>query len=1496
MKFHLRLARASFRTLAWSLILVAVGVLALLRTALGHEVILGWALAEANQRLAGRVEVEGLRSANILRGSRLLGVELRTPDGQVFLSTDSLELSYSVWGLIRGDLILRNIRVWGTEMDLVWSRDREGSTLERWLSSPGPVPPRPEGAAEAGPGPTVRLEDIRIEDAVFRLRRPTGLSPDGMVRVLPVDGGSLALDVRMDALEAPALVVAPAAQGGTVVDVASARGRVDILQETIPIRELATRVQIAGQSLNAQVEALELPQFQATGSVEVFLGQEVEERVRVDLDVTDLDGEALRSVAPWAPPVRGAARVQGRVQERGSNWSFGGLRASWAGGAIRGSGSVRVRDGVALQDVDLRFEELPVDAMALYLPIAEGKPGVLSGNARLDGPVDQLGVLGRIGIRTDGNLLSTADVSGTLLRSGGTVAFSNTEIRLSPLSYPSLDPWVPGLPVAGTGSARLLVTGSVAEGLRVDFDVTHRGSVGGVSRMLGQGSFRQSEGTWRVDVQGDAAPFQLAALLDRRPGLPVQGAAFGSFRVAGAMDSLGIRVEVRGEEGRLEMDGTLNPQDLTRTVSIAGVLDGFRLGAFVTPAGDRTVLSGEIRGQAEGRGESMVGVGTIRLVDSRLQGVRVDSIFVDSFVREGRLVLDTARASVGGVEFDGGGDLALPGVRVPSGTMEVRFQADSLMGLRPAFLGEVVHARDTLQPLDREILLLEGVDPDTLPVLADVTLSGSLRGRVALEGALDDFQGSGEMTLEGASYGEYYLERASLEASGTELPGEAARLDLRLDTDSLHAFGRGLAGSQVRTVLGREGARASVRLVRSGSEDYTFAGGVSVSEGVYRVDLDQADLRFDSAVYSLTAPARFTWTDSVFVVDRLELVRPGPEEVRIAATGNLPQRGNADFRARVQGARLERLVGLLQLTGRDWRGRVDLDLQVVGPAASPAIQGNFQGRELVIGQFEADSTWVDLDYRDRVAQIRASAWNEDRVFLEGEGSVPVDLSLRSGVDRTRDDPLDLAIQIREVDVAPLVAILEDLEDVEGVVSGDFTVRGTLDEPTPEGIVRLENGAWTVGALGVRQRNVQGIFTLTPDGSVAVNAQATSGGRLDLSGQVMLTSLTNPDLDLALRFQGFQAVDRRDVTGALTGTLQLTGAYTRPRVAGSLSVDRGVLFLEEFQRAAGVVDLTDPLFLGLVERETFAIPVDRPLLSGIRNPFLDSLRLDVDLTVPRDTWLRSGDMNVEIGGELDLAYDRPQRDLVLVGELLARRGQYTVFGRTFEVQGGTVSFIGIPGINPLLDIQAVAPVRRQDGGTLEIQASVQGTLVDPRVTLSTLEQGYAQSDLISFLVFGRPSTEITGAATGSGTGQLEATAVSGLANLGLGTLASQLGALAAQRTNFIDYLSVSQVGDLGLAGGGGVASSFSSTQVEVGWYLGRGDVFGVLVLRPLSGLGQSAGGTSRAVAGVRLEWQSSDQYHWEAFMEDPFLRRRIFGLPELDTDYSFGFGFYREWGY
>jgi autotransporter translocation and assembly factor TamB len=260
------------------------------------------------------------------------------------------------------------------------------------------------------------------------------------------------------------------------------------------------------------------------------------------------------------------------------------------------------------------------------------------------------------------------------------------------------------------------------------------------------------------------------------------------------------------------------------------------------------------------------------------------------------------------------------------------------------------------------------------------------------------------------------------------------------------------------------------------------------------------------------------------------------------------------------------------------------------------------------------------------------------------------------------------------------------------------------------------------------------------------------------------------------------------------------------------------------------------------------------------------------------------MNVEMGGSLSMRYDRVRRDVVMVGELQALRGSYSVLGRRFDVQSGTIGFIGTPGINPSLDIQAMSRIRRMEGDRLDVTATVSGTLTQPRVTLSSAEQGVAESDLVSYLIFGRPSYELAtgqqalvGAAAGAGVTILS------------GTLATRLGAALSQRIG-LDYLSITQAGDFGIASITG--NPLAGAQVEVGQYLGE-DVFFILVFRPKPepGTGQNFFG------GARMEVALNDDYNLQGFWEDRSLRSGLLGIGQLGPNTQvIGVFIFREWGY
>jgi hypothetical protein len=92
-------------------------------------------------------------------------------------------------------------------------------------------------------------------------------------------------------------------------------------------------------------------------------------------------------------------------------------------------------------------------------------------------------------------------------------------------------------------------------------------------------------------------------------------------------------------------------------------------------------------------------------------------------------------------------------------------------------------------------------------------------------------------------------------------------------------------------------------------------------------------------------------------------------------------------------------------------------------------------------------------------------------------------------------------------------------------------------------------------------------------------------------------------------------------------------------------------------------------------------------------------------------------------------------------------------REFVVTQGTVRYFGTPDLDAALDIEAkhvVHPVPTPNSlpqGDVTVVAHITGTLFVPRVTLQTEKLDLSQTEVISYLLFGKSSVDLAGSQGG-----------------------------------------------------------------------------------------------------------------------------------------------------
>ena len=1473
-----------------------VGVYLLTRTSVGQAFLMEQTLRRIEGTLNGEIVISGLRAPRLDRAARLLGVRVMDADGAQILAVDSVEAEYSIRTMLRGDVSFSDVTLWRPRLTVTKEAPDQPFNLAAFLDGTeslelGDV----NELTEAG----VRFlfEEVDVRDGSVDVRYPLTSPADPNSRFLSEPGPEGRAFTRVFGFHAinghlNGVVAADPVLGGLTMDVTDLFFEGRVFQEPVQVENLVGRFEWSGDRISVDVETASLLGATVTGLSVVELAEGDVPNLVVDAVVERADLSELRWLEPRLPDASASASVGVEFGSDGllARWSSGRLAID--GGEVEGDGTVgREPDGeTSFQDVTLDLFAVPVSALEEFIPIALPFEGRLNGSVELSGTMDSLTVVSRMDLLEPGVGPTSGELEGVLhLRPPRGV--TDLTARLTPLDLGLVNRVAEGLLLDGSVSLDMRADGSLGTGMRFVAEVAYPDPRSEASYVSLEGMLTDVDGEIQISLDGELRPLSIAGVFGEESPLSWLGLARGTFHAEGPLSEFVLRSDLTTEGGRLALESNFDLRSPFTSYTIRGEAFDYDVLEIAPRLPEGTVLSGSFDLLGEG-GDLRTAelVGSMSLNDSRFGNLIVDTASVDLRISSGMVTMDNLQGRIGGVTVEGDGQLATARDGPPEG-LRVSFETENLEGLRPLLLSGDVIAGDTLTVLERQILGFEGIDPDTLPTLSEVIVSGRMAGEVVMSGSFGNLTVRGGAEVENGAYRGNRMEQAEISLSATGLLSPERELSVQLDAGAIRVFEREFDSVSVNFDYGEPTGSADFFLVRSPEESYQGRLAFEEESDVRTVHLDELVLRFPDERWNLGGPSTISWDADGLTIRDFRLRSPGLGGMRLQAQGRFPFNGEADLGLVAEALDVRRIAGVLQLE-EVLEGVVDLDLRLTGTDEEPLIDmallaDGFRFRAYVLDRLEAE-----VNYADRRAAGDVVLTNDSRQVLTLAGELPLNLSLNAVEERLPEEVIDLVIVSDQLPLSLVMAPFPGFEEVAGTISGRVDVRGTSRSLAPRGQLTVDGGGASLGGLGVRHEEVSGTLDWFPDGRLEVDLGARAEGTGRIEGTVTLTSVLDPEFDLDIRFDGFQALDRRDATARLSGDVRLEGSYSRPVISGDLLVDEGTLFLEEFQRVAEVSDLFFERSAGLPDFsvvDTTALGF-RPFIAG-QNPFFQNIRMEnMTLTLQRDSWIRSDLMNVELDGALDVLYDRQTQDLALVGSLEAIRGSYAygygALQRQFQVDGGTLRFLGTPGIDPDLDITASNDIRTPEGDRFAIIAGVTGTLVSPRVALSSDEPGFTEDDLVSYLWFGRPSYALTA-------GQSQTLGAS-VATLGLSGLSNQLGAAVTQELglDFLDYLSITQQ-DLGGFGGSALGGALSTTIVETGFYVAD-DLFMTLLFRPASG--QEAG--ADRWPGLRFEWSASDAYTIESYFEDRFLRGRAVGFGELgvQSEKGLGLSIFREWSY
>lgn len=298
------------------------------------------------------------------------------------------------------------------------------------------------------------------------------------------------------------------------------------------------------------------------------------------------------------------------------------------------------------------------------------------------------------------------------------------------------------------------------------------------------------------------------------------------------------------------------------------------------------------------------------------------------------------------------------------------------------------------------------------------------------------------------------------------------------------------------------------------------------------------------------------------------------------------------------------------------------------------------------------------------------------------------------------------------------------QNVSGQLRADVNATGDFSKLALRGAIRLENAGVAIPEAGVRLQDVQMVAASNGQGPLQITGSVRSKpGQMQVTGEV---NPLKPRVNLTIKGQDFQALDTADLRVQLSPDLNISFDQQQLRVDGQVTIPKA--FLRPGGDRPGAIKPSGDVVI--VNGANGEAPPPKPPGVAIFAKVRVILGDDVRLETPAFQGKLKGNLLVE---------ETPQLAPRGSGTVEVVAGNYKIYGEDVEIQRGQVLFSNSPLDNPGLDLRVARQINNSDlGDDAVVGAQVRGTLKQPQLTLFSQPKKAPDADILSYLLFGRPS--------------------------------------------------------------------------------------------------------------------------------------------------------------
>ena len=820
-----------------------------------------------------------------------------------------------------------------------------------------------------------------------------------------------------------------------------------------------------------------------------------------------------------------------------------------------------------------------------------------------------------------------------------------------------------------------------------------------------------------------------------------------SLRISGGFEKGDTDFELAalGAFGGVELKGAIQDVFQKQIFEIDGDFHDLNLAELLLADSLQTDLNTSLH--ATGRSfdpEKINADATIRFSSSELFGAEIDTIFCNLTANKDDFSIDTLHVD------SQIGALNLAGLLSLSSENKLRFRADlkdlhwvkNQMSLDTLRAGGVIDGR-----IHGRFDALGGeVDLDLHEVTYNTFSVGKMQGRASFFKSPDTLSGTFFSQLQQAGSGENLL--------------DSVRVDSKFHLPELN-IGLELADSAL-AISGRT----------------------------------TADILLDSIVVVKIPEFNFAWQDLVIEKDGREAhvvieperykienltLRSGDQKLKIR--GVVAPEGEQKLTAQISNIHVADLMQRFD-GPEDFLGVLDLDVNLNGRLDNPEIDAEFRVVDGRFSEFKYDQLQIGVQYEDKKLVWDYILYQDQSRNINGDGWLPFDPFAPEDVSMFNADCtfyFQTDAYAPGLDLSFLQAFTNEVKEVGGKFFCDVVLENTFRDPRPRGNLRIVSGAFNVPATGANYKDMQVTVNFTRDTvrvldfeigtEVMTRYKKSTRGRfyIDRGSFAVFdsTSFWNglQTAQVNLKADNFLAINTSNYRARIGADIRMFGDLDAPKFDGTLTILRSSVFYPALEESGLYDETPESSLLSQILGDTLRVERDESAVTGVEESYMEKLRGSLRIDIPRNTWLRGPDLNIELSGRLDLVKNGPEFEQPF-GTISVLRGTYDFLtAYQFTIKEGELIFEGGDEFNPRINLKAERKIRVGFGDSRErkaLEIPMTGRMFQPEFTYALNGQDVDATNAASYLVLGRPASKSEGG------GNVDALSAQGLGSI----LASQ----------------------------------------------------------------------------------------------------------------------------